>query len=102
SAVSTVSMPPPGRSSAARRSSSIAWPKWRKRPPLQVPMAARPRSLTGAARSGLGIVVRRGVVPVGPVLAVALLGADPDRLRLRLLRRFRLRLLRRDDLQAQR
>src|SRR6478609_11167346 len=102
-------MPSPGRSSACSRSSAIASPKCRNRPPLQVPIALRPGSLTdrpsGPRRgSGVGVIVeRRGVLAVGAVLAVALLGADPDRLRLGLGHRFLLRLLLRgDDLQAQR
>src|SRR6478672_6130675 len=95
-------MPLPGRSRSTSRSSPIASPKWRKRPPLQVPIALRPGSLIAAVGSGLGVVVRGLVAVARLVLAVALLGADPDLLRLGLLRRFALRLLRGDDRQAER
>src|SRR4051812_41901777 len=94
-------MPPPGRSNASSRSSAIASPKRRKRPPLQVPIAARPGSFTALLRLGLDVVGGVAVL-VGPALAVVLLRPDADLLALRLLHRFRLRLLRRDDLQAER
>src|ERR1700749_2295081 len=94
-------MPSSGRSSAASRSSSIASPKWRKRPPLQVPIAARPRSFPPLLLLGL-VADRVGPVVFGLALAVVLLRADADLLALRLLHRFRFRLLRGDDLQAQR
>ena len=104
--VRTVSMPPPGRSSASSRSSSIVSPKCRKRPPLQVPIALRPGSRHGdALAQDVGVVGGLLVAVVaarrlGRSLAVALLGADADLLRLGL-RRLRLRrLLRRDDRQA--
>src|SRR5438477_5642608 len=57
-------MPSPGRSRAARRSSSIASPKRMKRPPLQVPTATCPGSATprvydrsGGARREVQVVV---------------------------------------------
>src|SRR5687768_13781779 len=75
-------MPSPGRSIAARRSSSTGSPKCRKRPPLQVPMAVCPGSLIGetvasalggGSGSGLGCRALVGDDPVGPDL-------DPDAL----------------------
>src|SRR3954452_3788833 len=95
-------MPPTGRSSASSRSSAIASPKRRKRPPLQVPIAARPGSFTASPRLGLDVVGGVGAVLVGPALAVVLLRSDADLLALRLLHRFGLRLLRGDDLEAER
>src|SRR4051794_26845559 len=96
-------MPPPGRSSAASRSSSIASPKCRKRPPLQVPIALRPGSLTRGAGSGVAVAGGGVLALAGTVLAAAaLVGADPDLLGLRPGRRFLLRFLRRDDRQAER
>src|ERR1044071_5398195 len=96
-------MPFPGRSSSTRRSSSIASPKCRKRPPLQVPIALRPGSLIAAGGSGLGVAVRGLAALVRVVLAAVLdLGPDPDLLRLGLLRWLFPRLLRGDDRQAQR
>src|SRR5918995_6115187 len=95
-------MPPPGRSSAASRSASIFSPKWRKRPPLQVPIAARPGSLIARLRLGLDVVGRVGAVVFGPLVAVVLLRPDADLLALRLLHRFGFRLLRGDDLEAER
>src|SRR3954447_4699541 len=92
-------MPLPGRSSASSRSSAIASPKRRKRPPLQVPMAARPGSFTAAIRSGVVAGVA-GDVALGLALAVVLLRPDADLLALRL--GFTLRLLRGDDLELQR
>src|SRR3954469_5603392 len=97
-------MPPPGRSSASSRSPAIASPKRRKRPPLQVPIAARPGSFTTRPqlKSGLGLVaVDVRAVGLG-LVAVVLLRPDADLLALRLLHRFRLRLLRGDDLEAER
>src|SRR6185369_3386875 len=71
------------------------------RPPLQVPIAARPGSLT--ARLGLGLVAGAVAgVAVGLALGVVLLRPDADLLALGLLDRFRLRLLRGDDLEAER
>src|SRR5215212_1414 len=93
-------MPPPGRSSASSRSSAIASPKRRKRPPLQVPIAARPGSFTASLRLGLDVVGGVGAVLVGPAIAVVLLRPDADLLALRL--GFALRLLRGDDLQLER
>src|SRR3954447_13724427 len=91
-------MPSPGRSSASSRSSATASPKWRKRPPLQVPIAARPGSFTAGLRLRL-VAGAVGAVSLGLAAAV-LLRSDADLLALRL--RFALRLLRGDDLQAER
>src|ERR1700761_5535623 len=96
-------MPAPDRSSASSRSSAIASPKRRKRPPLQVPIAVRPGSLTtNCLRSGgLGLVAGVvGAVGLGLALAVVLLRPDADLLALRL--GFALRLLRGDDLEVER
>src|SRR3954465_6961217 len=91
-------MPPPGRSSASSRSSAIASPKRRKRPPLQVPIAARPGSFTTRPQPQSGTRTRphrpppspnRGLGPVAPAVgpvglglaAVVLLRPDADLLR---------------------
>src|SRR5215203_1380908 len=60
SAVSTVSMPRPGRRSPCSRASSIASPKRRNRPPLQLPIAFCPG--WGTARTLAG---RRGALARG-------------------------------------
>src|SRR5215210_6803522 len=60
----TVSTPPPGRTSAASRSSSSGSPKRMKRPPLQVPTAV----CVGSTRPTLGwraMTCRLGVLALG-------------------------------------
>src|SRR3954453_13838161 len=100
-------MPPPGRRSASRRSTSIASPKCRKRPPLQVPIALRPGSRTAGAGSGVGVggrLLATGIrlAALIAVAVVALLRADANPLGLGLgLLRTR-GLLRFDDRQAER
>src|SRR5271167_2828906 len=59
SAVITVSMPPPGRSSAVRRSSASGSPKCMKRPPLQVPMAVLVGSMRIRLEAGGGAGAQR-------------------------------------------
>src|SRR5215218_3585763 len=77
-------------------------PKWRKRPPLQVPIAARPGSLIALLRSGLGVAGAAGALALRRALAVVvLLRADADLLAPGLFDGFRLRLLRGDDLEAE-
>src|SRR6266511_4046336 len=76
-------MPSPGRSSAARRSSSIASPKRMKRPPLQVPTATCPGSAMPRvyacppARPGSG---REAHVALGALGFVERLVGAPDEL----------------------
>src|ERR687898_2082872 len=99
-------MPRPGRKRPCSRASSIASPKRKYRPPLQLPIAFCPgagiaRNASGRAWSAL-VAVARGlglaaVAGVRVVLAL-LAGADADLLGLLLLRR----LARLDDLQLQR
>src|SRR5208282_825078 len=55
----TVSMPPPGRSRAARRSSPSGSPKCMKRPPLQVPTAVVVGSMLAPSLTREAVFVRQ-------------------------------------------
>src|SRR4051795_6845885 len=61
----TVSIPPPGRTSAASRSSSSGSPKRMKRPPLHVPTAVGVRSCIPSTLGSARMSCRLGLLALG-------------------------------------